>query len=348
MQAISQKKRHNRVSPRFRDYLERFGHATTLPVHYADLRNISSSFPLTDKNGRDTYWDTLHYEPFVREELNQTLTAAYAMLKAGGDMTIVDNLTVDRIDYCTFGNSKPFRIRVINLYNDNYDHFYVKKADASRIYGLELEQLVSPNHVNYLVDGETLLEEHVVGIPGDDFISYHLSRPERNKVRLAKEFVKFNERCFVRLLGDMRSYNYVVDITPDIEDEQYRVRAMDFDQQSYEGKRTLYLPQFFKENNAVVNLVLSLLNPETVDQYRREERALMSRRVQKERERLEDLRVCMESDDLAPFDKVKQLRSELAEHHHAAEFLHSRTMGEIVFTHLEVCLFRPMLTPVVR
>jgi hypothetical protein len=65
---------------------------------------------------------------------------------------------------------------------------------------------------------------------------------------LPKEFVKFNERCFVRLLGDMRSYNFVVNITPDIEDYQYRIRAIDFDQQSYEGRRNLYLPQFFKEN----------------------------------------------------------------------------------------------------
>ena len=46
----------------------------------------------------------------------------------------------------------------------------------------------------------------------------------------------------------MRSYNCVVDITPDIEDYQYRIRAIDFDQQSYEGRKNLYLPQFFKEN----------------------------------------------------------------------------------------------------
>ena len=31
-----------------------------------------------------------------------------------------------------------------------------------------------------------------------------------NKIRLAKEFVKFNERCMIGLLGDMRSYNFVI------------------------------------------------------------------------------------------------------------------------------------------
>ena len=65
-------------------------------------------------------------------------------------------------------------------------------------------------------------------------------------MRLAKEFVKFNERCFVRLLGDMRAYNYVIAVTPDFENEQYRVKAIDFDQQSYEGRRIMYLPQLFQ------------------------------------------------------------------------------------------------------
>ena len=65
------------------------------------------------------------------------------------------------IDFCTFGNSKPFRIRIINRLNDNYDHFYIKISDASRVYGLELESLLSPNYFYYLIDGETLIEEQL-------------------------------------------------------------------------------------------------------------------------------------------------------------------------------------------
>jgi hypothetical protein len=57
-----------------------------------------------------------------------------------------------------FGNSKPFRVRIINRLNDNYDHFYVKIADASRVYGLELEHILSPNRINYLTDDNTLIE----------------------------------------------------------------------------------------------------------------------------------------------------------------------------------------------
>ena len=138
----------------------------------------------------------------------------------------MEHLVVDRIDYCQFGNSKPFRVRIVNQFNDNYDYFYVKIADASRVYGLELEHILSPNRINYLVDKTSLIEEHIAGIPRDTFIDNYINLPNFNKVRLAKEFVKFNERCFVRLLGDMRSYNYVVDVTPDFEEEQYRVRII--------------------------------------------------------------------------------------------------------------------------
>ncbi len=128
--------------------------------------------------------------------------------------------------------------------NGNYDYMHIKTPDASRVYGLGLDHLLLPNYISYLVDEDTLVEEHIAGIPGDQFIKDYLSFPNFNKVRF-KEFIKFNERCFVRLPGDMRSYNFVVEVTPDFEDKQYRIRAIDFDQQSYEGNKSVYLPQFF-------------------------------------------------------------------------------------------------------
>ena len=122
-----------------------------------------------------------------------------------------------------------------------------------------------------------MVEEHIPGLPGDVFIKQHLDNFRIPiKYGLAKEFVKFNERCFVRLLGDMRSYNFVVNILPDIEDFQYRIRAIDFDQQSYEGRKNLYLPQFFKENRAFVELTLKHLNADSIAQYQAEERTLIA------------------------------------------------------------------------
>src|SRR5690606_41692416 len=63
---------------------------------------------------------------------------------------------------------------------------------------------------------------------------------ELEKAQIAKEFVKFNERCFIGLLGDMRSYNYVVIPIHDFDQVVYRIRPIDFDQQSYEGKIEVY------------------------------------------------------------------------------------------------------------
>ena len=57
----------------------------------------------------------------------------------------------------------------------------------------------------------------------------------------------------IRLLGDMRSYNYVIVPTHDFDQVVYKIRAIDFDQQSYEAKLKVYRPQFFKENFPMAN-----------------------------------------------------------------------------------------------
>ena len=327
---ISRKKPSYPITPALRQYLRAYDRESPLPVAYADLRQFTGSFPLLDRTGRDTLWQTVFFEPQTLRELSQGLAEVYALLKTAGDLSFTEHLVADRIDYCEFGNSKPFRVRIVNQFNDNYDYFYVKQADASRLYGLELEHLLSPNSMNFLVSGDTLIEEHIAGIPGDDFIRLHLAQPHINQVRIAKEFVKFNERCFVRLLGDMRAYNYVIDVTPDFEDEQYRVRAIDFDQQSYEGRRAMYLPQFFKDNAAVIALCARLLKPETLRQYQTEERALMARRARAERHRLRDLLDVMRQHYLAPPEKVQQLKAELNRYHHTDAFDKCDSMGDVV------------------
>lgn len=340
MKIISRKKRIFPIQSDLHGYLRQYGRQNNLPVDYKTLLRWQESLPLFDKNGIDTLWQTLIYERTMFEEINQALTKIYALLKAAGNLESLDHLRVDRIDFCAFGNTQPFRVRIINQYNDNYDYFYVKQADASRVYGLELEELLSPSSINYLVHDKTLIEQHIIGIPGDEFIRRHFQKKSLNKVRVAKEFIKFNERCFVRLLGDMRSYNYVVRVTPDFEDEQYRVRPIDFDQQSYEGRRTIYLPQFFKDNNAVVELCTGLLNYETMVQYQDEERALIARRANTAPYRLNNLKACMCDDEIALPEKTVQLARELAEYHDEPSFLDCKTMGEITFAHIEFLLGR--------
>lgn len=325
-----------KISNELYSYLVDVGRTQSISVQYDDLLRFNNSMSLFDKKGEDTLWLTVSYSPSEMEELNRELTGIYATLKTNGDIKVMEHLHVERIDFCTFGNSKPFRIKIVNNYNDNYDYYYIKYADASRIYGLEWEHILSPNRINYFVNHQTLVEEHIVGIPGDQFMNYNLQDSELNEIRLAKEFVKFNERCFVRLLGDMRSYNYVIDVTPDFEDTQYRIRAIDFDQQCYEGRKNLYIPQFFKENLPFVELCMKHLNANTVKQYQSEERALIAKRIRTSKYRVNQLLNVMKIDQLSTQEKVDSLKQELAQHYQNDLFLQCENMGEIMHQSLNL------------
>lgn len=301
-----------------------------IPIHYHELLRYTNSIALYDSKEQDTYWETVFYEQSDREEIHQNVKKIYALLKAGGDLSVMEHLYIDRIDLCVYGNTQPFRVRMVNRINDNFDYFYIKNADASRVYGLELEDLLSPNRISYLVHQNTLIEEHIAGIPGEKFMRLHMSDPNLNPIRLAKEFVKFNERCFVRLLGDMHSSNFVIDVTPDFEETHYRIRAIDFDQQCYEAKKSIYLPQYFKENNALIQLGMDVITPESMRQYQREERSLIATRVKSSHTELEDILQTMENDLLAPKSHVDQLKNELAKHYQSKDFLKCTSMGEIL------------------
>lgn len=335
---ITRRKIRYPVSQPLRQYLYHFDRQRDIPRVYTDLLRFSGAIPYEDPKGKETLWLTVMYPPEVFEELRHRLTTIYTELKLGHGATLHQHLAVDRIDFGDFGNSRPFRIRITNLFNDNSDYFYVKHADASRIFGLELEHILSPNRINYLVNGNTLIEEHIAGVPGDVFLRDYLSQPGLNKVRIAKEFTKFNERTFIRLLGDMRSVNYVVEITPDFEEVQYRVRTIDFDQQSYEGKGNIYVAFRFRSNREVTRLALEVLNRKSIDQYVAEEHSQMARRAKVESSRLRALLGIMRREELAPRQHVITLAKELDRMHGTNEYQHCKTMGELTATHISKLL----------
>jgi hypothetical protein len=340
----SRKKPIFSINEHLRLYLIKYGREVKLPVGYHDLQRYTYTVPLKDKHGNETAWEKAIYDMKEWEFLRENLVRIYAILKTEGDMSFINHLDVARIDFCFFGNSQPFRIRIVNKFNDNYDHYYIKQADASRVYGLELEHLLSPNRITYFTDKNTLIEEHIPGIPGDIFINDYLKDPNTNLIRLAKEFVKFNERCFAHLLGDMRSYNFVVNITPDIEDFQYRIRAIDFDQQSYEGRKNLYLPQFFKENKALVDIVIKHLDTESIAQYQAEERTMMAFRLSSSRYRVKEILDIMAKDTISTLEKLEQLKHELAVHFNSTTFFQkAKTMGQLVKMQLKQFLQKNLL-----
>ena len=337
---ISRKKLVYPVREPLRRYLRTYGREVHLPITYNDLMNYQESLSLIDKNGKDTLWETAIYPSYAADAVHLGLKKIYAMLKAGGNLKVQQHLFIDRIDYCTFGNTHPFRIRIVNRFNDVYDYFYVKVADASRVYGLELEHLLSPNQLNFLVDGNTLIEEHIAGIPGDVFSGAYMQMPDYNPKRIAKDFVKFNERCLVRLLGDMRAYNFVFVITPDFDDYQFRIRPIDFDQQFYEGQIKVYQPQFFKENFPYVDLALKHFNPQVIQQYQQEERAQIVQHMRSERVRLAGLRDALRQDEVSPPEKVLELKVALAKHYEDARFEACNSIADIMELSLKRLIVR--------
>lgn len=343
MAIISKKKEIFPISKTLREYIKKYDRGINLPIYYGDLLRYDNSIPLYDKSGNDTLWETIFFPQGDMEHINASLKKVYAIMKADGDLSVMDHLIIDRVDLCAYGNTQPFRVRVVNQINDNFDYFYIKNADASRIYGLELEHLLSPNKISYVVNKETLIEEHIVGVPAELFIKRYLGSSHLNEIRLAKEFVKFNERCFVRLLGDMHSSNFVVDITPDFEDVEYRLRAIDFDQQSYEGRRAIYLPQYYTQNNPIIKIGLKHMTPETVRQYQREERSNIANRLKVERKRVDALLTAMKKDKLSRQENIEKLRKELADFYEEKDFLKAECMGDLVEMSLEMLTRKPNL-----
>ena len=325
------------VSAGLQRYLQQNGRGIALPVSYSDLLYYSHTNALRDKKGKLTHWETAVYDTNVQNRLNLLLLKTFAILKKQAVNHFIHDHQVERIDFCEFGNSIPFRIVVLNKLCGIRDRFYVKLADASRIYGLELEHLLSPDNTNFLYHNNTLVEEHIEGLPGDLFLKQYLQTEDISHSLFAKEFVQFNERCFARLLGDMRSYNFVIVPIAGYANA-FRIRAIDFDQQSYEGKKSLYLPQFYKENFAFVEMVLKELTTEEIVQAQAEERSRMKELVKNNKKRLMELLNAMTGDELSETYKVQLLRNELNAHFKTSAFSACKTMGAMVKRQLKQVL----------
>lgn len=333
---ISKRKPSYPVNANLHDYLSRFNRNIEIPIFYDDLLRFQGCVVVYDKDDNDTLWVRVYYNEYEREEIELSLKKIYTILHSDGNETAHTFLSVDAIDFCTFGNSKPFRIKIRNILNDNYTYFYVKIADASRVYGLELEHMLSPYNLNFLVSNNTLIEEHIAGIPGDEFIKNMLPKcTKREKSQIAKEFVKFNERCMIRLLGDMRSYNYVIVPTHDFDHVVYKIRAIDFDQQSYEGKFNIYRPQFFKENLKMVELVTQIIQKPSIDQYKIEERSTLVKRLKSFLNRITRLLDCMIADSISKDENIDALKMTIYGYTQDVNFKRCKNMGEILKYSLE-------------
>ena len=107
-------------------------------------------------------------------EIFEGLKKIYVLLRSGGDERILPNLYVDRVDYCTFGNTKPFRIRIVNQYNDNHDYQYILKVVLLALENIKrAERIKTAKRVKMAKE----LQENIVEV---------LRRPE-NQIKILKE-----------------------------------------------------------------------------------------------------------------------------------------------------------------
>ncbi|MCY3594349.1 MAG: hypothetical protein OXH01_03815 [Bacteroidetes bacterium] len=328
---VSRKKAFYSLNRDLSEYLKRYGRLKTRGVRYQDLARYVESVPLYDEDGKDTLWASVIYQPNEQQEIDRDLVVTYADLRAHGDLSIIQHLYVDRVDICLYGNTLPYRVRIVNALNENFDYYYVKRTDANRIYGLELEHLLSPNRIEYFVRDDTTIEEHIVGVPGDVFLSTAMPENRFDLVRLAKQFVKFDTRCLLQLLGDMHAGNFVVEITPDLEKYNYRFRPIDFDQQSHHRNIQVYRPQAYEANAPFVDAVKNVLPPASIAQYRKEEGALMAHRVRVSDGRVQALLEVMRKDRIADSDHVQILAESLGAYHGDDQFDTCDHMGELVY-----------------
>ena len=95
------------------------------------------------------------------------------------------------------------------------------------------------------------------------------------------------------------------------------------------------MPQYFKQNNPLIEMGMKYMTPESVKQYQTEERSLISGRLKVENQRIYELMSIMAKDDISSEENTNQLKNELAQYYKSDKFLKCKTMGEIVWASLE-------------
>jgi hypothetical protein len=111
---------------------------------------------------------------------------------------------------------------------------------------------------------------------------------------------------------------------------------MDFDQQSFEGRKNIYLPQYYTDTIAMVELAQELMSAETAEQYKRQERVAMRKRYLATKQKTKSLLRRMKNDNISTKENIQQLGKELAKFHKNDAFLELNSMGHILTLHLEL------------
>ena len=115
----------------------------------------------------------------------------------------------------------------------------------------------------------------------------------------------------------------------------FNTRAIDFDQQCFEGKFNVYRPQFFKENKPMMDLVKDKLKADSIIQYKIEERSTISKRLIIADERMKLLVDIMKQDTISSIENIDNLKKEIFKFTKEESFIKSKSMGELMEKTLE-------------
>ena len=102
----SRKKIRYPIGERLLAYLSYYNRVSKLPLQYSDLLRYEATIPVMGQNDKDTGWESVFYHESAQTEIYNGLKLIYALLKTGGDISVMDHLTIARIDFCTFETKK--------------------------------------------------------------------------------------------------------------------------------------------------------------------------------------------------------------------------------------------------
>ena len=92
MAIISKKKIPFPISEELRTFLYKYNRHKDIAIHYQDLTRFNDAMPLYDLNGEDTLWKTVLYPPSDMGHIYESLKQIYALLKAAGDLSVMEHL----------------------------------------------------------------------------------------------------------------------------------------------------------------------------------------------------------------------------------------------------------------
>jgi len=253
-------------------------------------------------------------------------------------MTQLEIVSIERIDYA---DKKPLRFNV--QFPGKVRRFFFAKPfnseDVGRIFGLELEHLLSPYKFDYSVGGQAIYEDGIEGMEARDFLFASGIKTASDPAFL-EELVRLDYRCQTMLVGDMHSYNYLVTAIRDANGSSFKIRAIDFDQLfsvRYDINRRDLDTSVFREPQVPKKEAIKILGKERYNSIVSLERECMRKRFIESQSRICDLTKIIGYSEHCNKD-FEKLAKQLALFHKDNAFLDESKVsnaGELLRLHLQ-------------